>query len=246
MASQSVGAEIREWRKALHAQAAYDTVSATAIQSLAVRGGSAGMYAALVFVLVFVGGFSVMAIEMLGGRLLAPYFGSSIYVWGSIISIFMLALSLGYLLGGRLSIHAPSLRRLGVIFLGCALCCLPMVLGADALMQWVFARVYDVRYGSLLAAAGLFFLPTTAMGVISPYAIRLLVLNTEQSGQIAGKLYFTSTAGSALGVLATSFYLVLWFEVNSILLVLAALLAFAGVLAIGLPERHGRLQEYSV
>lgn len=203
------------------------------------------MYALLVFALVFVGGFSVMAIEMLGGRLLAPYFGSSIYVWGSIISIFMLALSLGYLVGGKLSMLAPNLRRLGIIFLGCALCCLPMVLGADALMQWVFARVYDVRYGSLLAAAGLFFLPTTAMGIISPYAIRLLVLNTEHSGQVAGKLYFTSTAGSALGVLATAFYLVLWFEVNTILLALAALLAGAGLVAISVPEHRIQWQERS-
>lgn len=203
------------------------------------------MYSILVFTVVFIGGFSVMAIEMLGGRLLAPYFGSSIYVWGSIISIFMLALSLGYLLGGKLSTYRPSLRRLGLIFVGCALCCLPMVLGADLLMQWVFARIYDVRYGSLAAAAGLFFLPTTAMGIISPYAIRLLVLNTEQSGQVAGKLYFTSTAGSALGVLATAFYLVLWFEVNTILLALAAMLAAAGLVAIGLPERRPRWQERS-
>ena len=62
-------------------------------------------------------GFYVMAIELLGGRLLAPYFGSSVYVWGAIITVFMLALSLGYLAGGAWSVRSPSLRRLGALLL---------------------------------------------------------------------------------------------------------------------------------
>ena len=66
------------------------------------------MYAALVFLLVFTGGFSVMSIELLAGRVLAPYFGGSVYVWGSVITIFMLALSIGYLIGGRLSLARPD------------------------------------------------------------------------------------------------------------------------------------------
>ena len=62
------------------------------------------MYRALLYLIAGWSGFFVMAIELLGGRLLAPYFGSSIYVWGAIITVFMLALSLGYLLGGRASL----------------------------------------------------------------------------------------------------------------------------------------------
>src|SRR5690606_8397669 len=58
--------------------------------------------APIVYTLAFVGGFCIMSLELLGGRVLAPYFGSSIYVWGSIITVFMLSLSFGYLLGGRL------------------------------------------------------------------------------------------------------------------------------------------------
>ena len=196
-------------------------------------------YALFIFILVFSGGFSVMSIELLGGRILAPYFGSSIYVWGSIISIFMLALSFGYLLGGTLSLRAPSLRKLGVIFLVCAVTVLPMILGADVLMDWVFVRVDDPRYGSLITATGLFFVPTIAMGVISPYAVRLLVQNQHHSGQVAGKLYFVSTAGSALGTLLTSFYLVLYFEVNQILFTLLAVLAVCGISAIAADGRLG-------
>mgnify|MGYP001369078185 CR=1 FL=1 len=62
-------------------------------------------------VLAFTGGFVIMALELLGGRVLAPYFGNSIYVWGSIITVFMLSLAVGYLIGGRLSMRAPSLSR---------------------------------------------------------------------------------------------------------------------------------------
>ncbi len=68
--------------------------------------------------------------------------------------------------------------------------------------------------------------------MIAPYSVRLLVVDIERSGHIAGTLYFISTLGSALGTLATSFYLVLWFEVNQILWTMSVVLAIAGVLAI--------------
>jgi hypothetical protein len=186
------------------------------------------MYSALIYLLVFVGGFSVMSIELLGGRVLAPYFGSSIYVWGSIITVFMLALSIGYLLGGRFSLQKPSMTRLGVIFLVCALAVAPLILWADPMMDWLFLQVDDPRYGSLAGSVILFFVPTVCMGFISPYAVRLLIEDTQSSGQVAGMLYFVSTAGSALGTLMTSFYFVLWFEVDTILMALdVALLACA-------------------
>jgi hypothetical protein len=196
------------------------------------------MYSILVYTLVFVGGFSVMSIELLGGRVLAPYFGSSIYVWGSIITVFMLALSIGYLLGGRFSVDRPSMTRFGMIFALCAATVLPLVLWGAPLMDWIFLRMEDPRYGSLIAAVALFFVPTTCMGFISPYAVRLLVEDTDHSGQVAGKLYFVSTAGSALGTLLTSFYFVLWFEVDTILLALDGALAACAAAALAWGARR--------
>lgn len=81
----------------------------------------------VVLLLAFTSGFIIMSVELLGGRILAPYFGSSIYVWGSIISIFMVALSVGYLIGGRLSVNRPNLRRYGLFFVLAALGLLPIV-----------------------------------------------------------------------------------------------------------------------
>ncbi|WKE64064.1 fused MFS/spermidine synthase [Gallaecimonas kandeliae] len=186
----------------------------------------------LVFTLAFTSGFCVMAVELLGGRILAPYFGSSIYVWGSIITVFMVALALGYLIGGRLSLAGPSLRRFALFYLASALALLPLVLLGDGLMKQVFLHITDPRYGSLVAALGLFLLPTLVLGMISPYSVRLLVRHQQHSGQVAGVLYFVSTLGSALGTLATSFYLVLWFEVDKILWTLVALLVAGGLLAL--------------
>ena len=193
----------------------------------------------VVLLLAFTSGFIIMSVELLGGRILAPYFGSSIYVWGSIISIFMVALSIGYLIGGRLSVLSPNLGRYGLFFLLAALGLLPIVFFANQAMDAVFAAIDDPRYGSLLASTLLFFIPTAILGMIAPYSVRLMVNDTDHSGQVAGGLYFVSTLGSALGTLLTSFYLVLWFDMNTILLAMITVLLLAGVLAIVL--NRGRL-----
>jgi hypothetical protein len=200
------------------------------------------MYRACLYLIAGWSGFFVMAIELLGGRLLAPYFGSSIYVWGAIITVFMLALSLGYLAGGRASLWAPSLRRLAVILLVAAVATLPVLMFGDALLDRLSAALPDPRFGSLLAAALLFFLPTLVSGMVSPYAVRLLVADKASSGHHAGKLYFVSTFGSAAGTILTSFYLVLYLEVNQIVLLMLAVSAVVGVLAFLLPMRWQGLE----
>jgi len=178
-----------------------------------------------IFPLAFTGGFVIMSVELLGGRILAPYFGSSIHVWGSIITVFMVALSLGYLLGGQLSLRSPSLGRYGFFFLLAAVTALPIIAFGETIMDAVFRRIDDPRYGSLLAAILLFFIPTALLGMIAPYSVRLLVHEAHYSGKVAGGLYFISTLGSALGTLLTSFYLVLLFEVGQILFALSLVLA---------------------
>jgi hypothetical protein len=172
----------------------------------------------LAYVIAGWSGFFVMAVELLGGRLLAPTFGSSIYVWGAIITIFMLALSLGYLAGGRYSMMTPSVRRLGTILIIATLTVVPLLLFAEPMLDAMSLAVPDPRFGSLLSAFTLFFVPTFFSGMVSPYAVRLLVQDRNSSGRHAGQLYFVSTFGSAAGTLLTSFYLVLLLEVNQILL----------------------------
>ena len=187
---------------------------------------------ALIYFLAFSSGFSIMGIELLGGRILAPYFGSSVHIWGSIITVFMLSLSFGYLLGGKLSIRHPSLTKYGLIFLVASIMVVPIALFAEPIMAFIFSHIEDSRYGSLLASTALFFIPTIILGMISPYSVRLLVTNSERSGQVAGGLYFVSTLGSALGTIITSFYMVLAFDVNAIILGFAGVLGTIGLIAI--------------
>lgn len=187
-----------------------------------------------------------MTVEMLGARIMAPYFGGSVSVWGSIITVFMLALALGYLLGGRLSMRSPNALVFASFYVSAALLSLPIILFADTIMRPIFLAVEDARYGSLLASIVMFSAPTTLLGMISPYSVRLLVESREHSGQMAGLLFFVSTVGSAAGTLGTSFYFVLWFEVNQILwgavtalLIAAAIILLAGYMrgSIGLRVR---------
>src|ERR1044071_9390694 len=137
-------------------------------------------------------GFFVMAVELLSGRLLAPTFGGGIYVWGAIITVFMLALSLGYLAGGWFSMRAPTVQRLGMLLMVAAVAVLPTLAGAERVLESISIVVSDPRFGSLLAAACLFFLPTFFSGMISPYAVRLLIPDTVSAGRHAGQLYFVS------------------------------------------------------
>ncbi|MEH6396479.1 fused MFS/spermidine synthase [Pseudoalteromonas sp.] len=191
---------------------------------------------ALIYFLAFSSGFSIMGIELLGGRILAPFFGSSVHIWGSIITVFMLSLSFGYLLGGKLSIKRPSLTKYGLIFLLASIMVVPIALFAEPIMEFIFTHIEDSRYGSLLASTALFFVPTIILGMISPYSVRLLVTDSEHSGQVAGGLYFVSTLGSALGTIITSFYMVLAFDVNTIILGFATTLGLLGLLAIAVNQ----------
>ena len=109
---------------------------------------------------------------------------------------------------------------------------LPVALFSEQIMEAIFLTIEDTRYGSLLASIALFFIPTIILGMISPYSVRLLVSDKNKSGQVAGVLYFVSTLGSALGTLITSFYLVLWLEVNTIIMSVCSVLIVLGAFAL--------------
>ncbi|MGI9252017.1 MAG: fused MFS/spermidine synthase [Pseudohongiellaceae bacterium] len=183
---------------------------------------------ALVVSMAFISGFCIMTVEMLGARIMSPWFGGSQYVWGSIITVFMLALALGYLFGGRLSTRNPNPLTYALFFIAAALFCLPIILLADSIMRPIFLVIEDPRYGSLVASVIMYFVPTCILGMISPYSVRLMVQHQDHSGSMAGLLFFVSTIGSAAGTLGTSFYFVLWLEINQILWCSTAALFAAG------------------
>ncbi|MDR2214886.1 MAG: fused MFS/spermidine synthase [Nevskiaceae bacterium] len=195
-------------------------------QSLLTRAGMVTVYT-----IAFWSGFFVMGIELLGGRLLAPNFGSSIYVWGALIAVFMFALSLGYLAGGWFSQRNPGLLKLGLLLALAALTALPVIPLSGLPLENLAIAIPDPRFGSLCAALLLFLVPTFFSGMVSPYCVRLLVESEQTSGRRAGQLYFVSTFGSAAGTILTSFFFVLWFELNVIILAMIGLSLLLAILA---------------
>jgi spermidine synthase len=183
----------------------------------------------------FVTGAIVMSFEMLGSRYLNPYFGSGIYTWAALISTVLAALTAGYFLGGFIGDRTVSARVLGIIIGVASLYLLALPSFAGAILGFVFNTVESVQLGSLYSAFAIMVVPVTLFGVYSPFAIRLVLQATQESGTISGTIYGVSTAGSILGTLGTTFILIPTIGTRAITLALGAvgLLCAAALIALG-------------
>lgn len=169
---------------------------------------------------VFVAGAAVMMLELLGSRLLAPVFGTTLYVWTALITVTLAALALGYAAGGRLAERAPGLatiqRVLAVAAVG--------TLGADLLAPMA-ASTYPLglAVGPLVAAAALLAPALVALGMVTPMAIA--ASDPTHVGRSAGNLGALATIGSLAGSLAVGLVLVPFVSVHTALAGTAVLLA---------------------
>ncbi|MEW6569746.1 MAG: fused MFS/spermidine synthase [Nitrospirota bacterium] len=168
--------------------------------------------------IVFVCGTVVMSFEILGSRVLAPNFGSSVFVWGSLISVFLAGLSAGYYLGGKVADINPSSRKLALIIIAPAVLLITFPLYGAPLSDWIFMKDMGIRLSPLLASMLLFFVPSVFLGAVSPYTVKLLICSLHTSGKTVGTLYALSTLGSILGTLLTSFYLITVTGVKSLIM----------------------------
>ena len=193
---------------------------------------------------VFVCGAVLLGLEIVGSRVLAPYFGSSIFVWGSLISTFLAGLTIGYYMGGFLADRRPRLLAMAVLILiaGVLVVILPVV---HPMVNRTIASVdFGPRLSPLVATVCLFFLPSVFMGTVSPYAIKLAASSLATIGNTAGLIYAISTAGSIVGALLTAFYLIQMIGVRSILYSLGVtLMALALLLIIIHRATGGRLSK---
>lgn len=157
---------------------------------------------------VFVCGALVMIYEIIGSRILAPYIGSSTYVWTSLIGVILAALSLGYWLGGKTADRQPDLKILAaVIFLAGG------AVGATVLFKDIFLATLAgssliLELKSVVAALFLFAPASVLLGFVVPYAVKLKMLSLEDSGKTVGRLYALSTVGSILGTFLAGFFLI--------------------------------------
>jgi len=190
--------------------------------------------------LVFFTGWFVMQIELVGARALTPFFGNSIYVWGSVIAVFLLALALGYGAGGRLTRRYQSYWLPAILLAVAGGLVAVSVLYQDGLCNW-FATTMDVRWGALLASLILYALPMVLAGTISPYAVHLATATRSEVGSRAGSLYSVSTIGSFIGSLVTSFLLIPSYSLQGVALGGGVLAVTSAVLAAIALSTSGRL-----
>lgn len=183
----------------------------------------------------FIAGFSVMCLELSASRLLAPYFGASIFVWTNVIGVVLGSLSFGYYLGGRLSEKQPALYKLqrlllasGILVLAVPWLIHPLASGLISLDALKTTTSSLVTGGSLVVICVLFGLPMVLLGSTTPYVIKLLSLDSTHVGSTSGKLFAISTLGSLLGTFLPTLVLIPNFGTRNTVLAAGMLLVIAG------------------
>jgi hypothetical protein len=196
----------------------------------------------LLLLLALVLGFALMGFEMLGSRYLYPYFGGGINTWASLIAIVLVALMLGYLVGGALVDRTMSPRLCGGLLVVAGVYLFTIPLWVDPLFGWILTAIGDGMAGIVFAATILLLLPLTLMSVFTPFAVRLLLVSISFGGRIVSYVYGVSTIGNVLGTLVTTFTLVPSFGSRALTMVFAAVTIACGLLMV-LADRYLRGEE---
>jgi predicted membrane-bound spermidine synthase len=199
----------------------------------------------LLILLVFVAGACSLAVELSASRLLAPYFGTSLFVWANLIGLILLYLTIGYYLGGRLADRypRPAVLYLLTIIASLLIGLIPLI--SRPILFWSLSAfaTYSVSvfYGSLVSVILLFALPMILLGCVSPFAIRLSVKQVVKSGRTAGQLYAISTAGSILGTFLPVLWLIPTIGTYRTFIVIAAALLLVSIVGLiaTLPDTGG-------
>lgn len=192
----------------------------------------------LLFITVFFTGAGVLLVEILGTRILAPFFGSTIFVWSSLIITAMGALSIAYFFGGKIIDRwaRPEIFYFFILFSGISL----MLIMKASRPILLLGDKFGLRFGPLVTGVLLFFAPFFLMGAASPMVIGLVSKNSEKSGGCAGKVFAIGTLGSIFGALLSGFFLLPYFTLSAIFLsaaVIFLILAFSGFAVSGISNK---------
>jgi spermidine synthase len=176
---------------------------------------------------VFIASFCTLVIELVAGRIMAPYVGVSLYTWTSIIGVVLAGISIGAYLGGRMADRYPRSSTLGwlLFFSGLgafSISPLTNLVGGAQFQTSLMLRI-------LLITAIVFFVPSCLLGMISPVVVKLTLNSLDKTGNIVGKIYAFSTLGSILGTFATGFFLISWIGTRSILLTMGIILIISAL-----------------
>jgi spermidine synthase len=178
-------------------------------------------------IVVFIASFCTLVIELVAGRIMAPYVGVSLYTWTSIIGVVLAGISIGAYLGGLIADRYPRSSTLGwLLFLSGLgaffISPLTNLVGAAQFQTSLMIRI-------LLITTIIFLVPSCLLGMISPVVVKLTLNNLEKTGNVIGKIYAFSTLGSILGTFATGFFLISWMGTRQILFTMGIILILSAL-----------------
>ena len=171
------------------------------------------------YLIVFVASACTLILEIVAGRILAPVIGVSLYTWTSIIGVVLAGISVGNYIGGLVADKYPSRQTLGLILLvsgAFTVVILPLISIAGDVVSDLPLLPRIVTLTAVL------FLPVSLiLGMVTPIVIKLQLQELSRTGDIVGRFYAVSTAGSILGVFLTGFVLIQWIGTRPIVLAVA-------------------------
>lgn len=173
---------------------------------------------------VFVCGAVVMIFELVGSRIMAPSYGTSLYVWTGIIGVIMGSLALGYWLGGKMADRRADVDTYAAVIFASGLAIFWAFVFKDIIPAAFDARRLTLGFASLASAVWLFAPASVLLGIVTPYAVRLKISSLETSASTVGNLYAASTFGSIVGTFSAGYWLIPFLGISAILMVLVLIL----------------------
>lgn len=184
------------------------------------------------YVITFVASFCSLVIEMVAGRILAPFVGVSLYTWTSIIGVILAGISVGAYIGGKLVDRFPHRRTLGILLLMSGIAALSIIPLTTLVAAYRFPL--SLMWRIFAVTAIIFFIPGCVLGTISPVVVRLTLQSLHKAGNMIGKIYAFSTLGAIIGTFATGFLFISWMGTRNIIFTMGVILILTSLLSGGL------------
>jgi len=181
----------------------------------------------IAYSIAFIASFCIMVIEIVAGRILAPFVGVSLYTWTSIIGVVLAGISIGAYGGGKLADRFPERKTLGwlLVLSGIATFSIPPL--TNLVTEYHFS--VSVMWQILLITAIIFFVPSCILGMLLPVLVRIALQNLDRVGNVVGKIYAFSTLGSILGTFMAGFFLISWIGTRNIISSMGIMLIITAV-----------------
>lgn len=188
----------------------------------------------------FYTGFSVLVFEITGARLVAPFVGTSLYVWTSIIGVILLSLAVGYGIGGWWADISASRKKISGLVFGASVAILGAFLAVEYFAYFLAQFSFDLRVTAFFLSLGLFAPASVLLGMVPPHVVKLALKDVNMTGKTVGRLDALSTLGSITGTFLSGFFLLPRFGTNWIMIFLVVTLFLLSIIAA--PKQQKRVK----